>query len=104
MKSKEILLWVVAIGALVLSLVAVIGPQGLKSDAARMQYTVQQAQPTSALSDRTAKACHKEAQKEFEECLGKTDDLDSEVIKCAESYIREVYSCNRLFIPVQPNQ
>ena len=37
MKSKEILLWVVAIGALVVSLVAVIGPKGLKSDAAMMR-------------------------------------------------------------------
>ena len=34
MKQKELLLWVVAIAALTLSLIAVIGPKGLKSDAA----------------------------------------------------------------------
>jgi hypothetical protein len=34
MKQKDILLWVIAIVALVMSLIAVIGPKGLKSDAA----------------------------------------------------------------------
>jgi hypothetical protein len=44
MKQKELLLWVVAIGALVLSLITVIGPKGLSSNAARSNLALTQSE------------------------------------------------------------
>ena len=102
MKQKELLLWVVAIGALVISLVAVIGPRGLKSDAARMQYTVQQQQAPSTLSDGTAKACHKAAEEELNLCMSFAN-TQALIDGCRTAHSMETQRCNTLWAVPQQN-
>ena len=101
MKSKEILLWVVAIGALVISLVAVIGPKGLKSDAAQMQYTVDQGQSSGVLNAKDTVACLKQARTKARTCLDNAVTQDAEDA-CWEEYNVQKFICrNQNNVPIE---
>ncbi len=99
MKQKELLLWVVAIAALTLSLIAVIGPKGLKSDASMMQYSVQQQQLDSENSTLIS-SCATKAKSTFKRCLDRArGDLIS-IEDCSDAYKRAKAECEKEVSPI----
>ncbi len=109
MKSKEILLWVVAIGALVLSLITIIGPKGLKSDAAMRTAqisSVQNASPVTLNND-SADMCIKKAKQANVRCYGGADAYIDNVgtgnaldRSCNAAYTAAVLECARRVEPL----
>jgi hypothetical protein len=96
MKQKELLLWVVAIAALTLSLIAVIGPKGLKSDAAMSTSqidSVQNAGPVTAFGfPATLTECIQIAERAYNACSVTTD-------RCFSIYLQAEKNCKNIFAP-----
>ena len=105
MKQKELLLWVVAIAALALSLIAVIGPKGLKSDAAMRPYTMQveSANPTVSGFPSSEVECIEIANRTLTQCMKETSTPEG-VNQCVADHAISKNRCHSLFWPTQNDQ
>ena len=105
MKPKEILLWVVAIGALVVSLVAVIGPKGLKSDAAMRTSQISSVQNAGSIvaGTSTLRSCIQRAKQKASRCF-LNSGTDAEEAMCDTVYRDDLVACAQTVEPIENNQ